>query len=113
MKPVNKTAALSLYGGHHYKSQKKILTADSYLPIKTRKILRWERMNGRIDLTGMRVGRFTVIGVSAESTKKWVVRCRCGIYTERTQKAILNKNNQNDMCELCRDHEYIKSGGLK
>ena len=103
MKPINKTAAIAISGGHHFKSRKKIQTADRDYPIKIRAFTRSENQSGRIDLTGIKFGRFTVIGVSAETPKVWVVRCSCGIYTERRQKSILNPNNSKDCCEYCRE----------
>lgn len=103
MKAVNKTTALAVSGGHHFKSIKKITTADQDFPIPTRKMSRDERLNGRLDLTGIRFGRFTVIGISKNTPKVWVVRCSCGIYTERRMKAILNEKNGADCCEYCRE----------
>jgi len=59
------------------------------------------------DLTGIKKGRLTVIGLSASFSKdnghgyRWVVRCSCGRYEIRRSRTIL-KGNQNDMCNICK-----------
>ena len=105
---INKNTAMAVSGGHHFLSQKKIQTADTDVPIKTRKMRRSERLAGRIDLRGIKFGRFTVIGISAMNNKNWVVRCQCGVYSERKSRSVLNPKNQSDMCELCRENEHLK-----
>lgn len=58
------------------------------------------------DLTGFRFGRFTVVGKLIK--KKWQVRCSCGNYSARKSKAILNPNNNNDCCEVCRELLFLR-----
>lgn len=108
-KPINKTAALVIGKGEQYKSPKKINAKHSYAPIKTRPITLNElNAEGFIDLTSHKVGRLTVVGLSAEKPGRWVCRCSCGMYTERKSKAIKNKNNYVDMCEECRHLVWLK-----
>ncbi len=67
----------------------------------------------RIDLTGRKKGRLTVVGLSASfrgvSRKglRWVVRCSCGMYEIRTEKTI-KKGSDKDMCQRCNDVRYLK-----
>ncbi|MCK5612533.1 hypothetical protein KAR91_62255 [Candidatus Pacearchaeota archaeon] len=105
-KPINKTAALVVGKGYEYTPDKKIQTADQDTPIPTKPILK-----NQLDLTGYKVGRLTVIGLSDKKHKKyalWVARCDCGVYTERRAKTIRNEANSDDCCELCRHLNKLK-----
>jgi len=67
------------------------------------------------DLTGLRVGRFTVVGylhssVSPKSRARWVVRCACGDYASRRTRALRkwmtaapaeNEGRTGDRCHRC------------
>jgi hypothetical protein len=61
------------------------------------------------DLTGMKSGRFTVIGYSTwipgkgklKNPGRWVVRCYCGRHQIATTRAIKN-NYDTHMCIECR-----------
>ncbi len=107
--PINKTAAIVTGAGEHYTPNKKIQTGDSDFPIKSRNPNSSEKASDNFtDLTGVKYGRFTVIGISAEHHGKWVVRCVCGVYTTRKTKAIKNKNNNLDRCEACRHAMFLK-----
>ena len=63
------------------------------------------------DLTGVRFGRLTVIGLHAHTQDKvrWVVKCDCGNYNLRKTKAIRNKNNSEDRCYDCRNKRYLRN----
>lgn len=99
--PMNKTAALVTGKGEHYVSKKKIVTSHHANPIPTRKA-------PQVDLTGLRVGRLTVKGLSRDTPKRWVVRCDCGMFSLRTARAIRNPNNGTDCCEECRQFLFLK-----
>lgn len=100
--PVDRSAAKAVAGGVEFVCPKKIQTADSDVPLQVR--------SGVIpvDLTGVRVGRFVVAGLSASVPKRWVVRCDCGIYSLRTAKAIRNPRNADDRCERCRYLAFLR-----
>jgi hypothetical protein len=107
--PINRIAARAISAGVAYKPQKTIRNLDTDLPIKTREPTQTERRsNGFVDLSGQRVGRFTVIGMASQINAMWVVRCDCGRYTTRTAKAIKNPQNTNDRCEHCRHLAFLK-----
>lgn len=62
------------------------------------------------DLTGRKVGRFTVVGCAVWRPKnwktntnntRWVVRCSCGRYEMLTTKAV-KKAHESNMCVECR-----------
>lgn len=102
-KPVNKTAATVISTGTHFIPQKKIQTNDSDLPLAIRPLTKSELWHKDFrDLTGRRVGRFTVLGASLDFPKHWVVRCACGRYSTRRSRAIKNPENTQDRCEHCR-----------
>jgi hypothetical protein len=100
---VNTTAARVLAKGTHFVGDKKILTADSELPIKTRAL-----PHNMEDLRGVNFGRMTVIGVAADAKGRWVVKCSCGVYTLRSTKAVKNPANEIDCCEQCRHLRHLK-----
>lgn len=108
--PVNITAArVAQFKGVHFESKKRIKTNDSDFPIAIRKPLKQDLNNPQFkDLTGVRFGRFLVLGISRDFGGNWVVRCDCGKYTTRRSKAILNPNNVQDRCEECRELAHLK-----
>ena len=55
-----------------------------------------------IDYSCAKFGKFTVIGLSAHSKGRWVVRCECGEHEFRTAKAIKNPANAQDACAKCK-----------
>jgi hypothetical protein len=67
------------------------------------------------DLTGRRVGRFTVVGYLGKLNRKkkavWLCRCTCGAFESRGAAAITNVDrNPNDSCMSCRYLERVKAG---
>lgn len=64
----------------------------SDLPIQTRAATPRERNDPNYrDLTGVKVGRLSVLGLAAFSTqenRRWVVRCVCGCYEVKKSKYI-------------------------
>jgi hypothetical protein len=110
LKAINKTAALVVGEGMHYTPYVISQNNDNEFYLKTKNIQK-SAMNNHtfVDLTGYRVGRLTVIGLSADFDKKWVLRCDCGIYTTRKTKAIKNEKNAHDMCDTCRKFYRMKS----
>lgn len=111
--PVDRVAAWVTGPGEHFTPRNKVLTNDSEFPIETRHPTVGERnTNGFIDLTGRRVGRFTVIGVARHFAAQWVVRCDCGRYSTRRAKAIKNAENTQDRCEHCRYLASLKRSEL-
>ena len=113
--PVNKVAASVFFKGEEYIPNKIITTKDSELPLDTAAIHGYNK--NMVNLTGMKVGRFTVIG-KYKHGKGWVVKCACGVYTIRQKKAIVNKDNVQDRCEHCKQllfmkrYSYRKSTGI-
>ncbi len=95
--PINKTAAIVTSVGYSYET--KTIRSDCLFSengLKTR-----PTPKGTVDLSGMRSGRFTVIGVSSDSAKlKWVVRCSCGNFEVRSARCI-KKNLDDQMCIKC------------
>ena len=102
--PADRTAAQVTGKGFEYEPDVKVLTADQDMPIPTKPLPRTLNQ----DLTGMRIGRFTVIGLARDIKARWVVRCDCGIYSLRLAKSIKNKDNIQDRCGLCRHLTYLK-----
>ena len=69
---------------------------------------------GIVDLTGVRFGRFTVVGYlkshkqSKQTHHMWLVRCACGTYSLRKHRAIQRATNADDRCSECRHVRYLK-----
>jgi hypothetical protein len=101
--PINKAAAVVVGKGEHYNPNKKVVNVDSDFPLLTKKL----PLNAE-NLIGIKRGQLIVLGMSKDKNGRWVMRCTCGRYTLRTRKAILNEDNQNDCCELCRHWNYVK-----
>lgn len=104
--PINMVAVKTMfYKGEEYIPSKKILTNDSIVPIDIKPL--HQCCNNMENLTGIKFGRFIVIG-KAKNHKGWVVKCACGRYTTRRAKSIKNPNNTQDRCERCRQLAFIK-----
>lgn len=108
--PVDMNAVrVTRFGGEKYMiGAKKIVCFQGIAPPKLRAVPVCTP-----NLTGVRFGRFTVIGLSAklvgEAAGKpamWAVRCDCGNYAKRTSKAVKNPANSVDRCETCRQVVY-------
>lgn len=108
--PINRVAARVVFGKNdNYIPAKKINAPDQDFPHPMYKNLSefLKDPNWR-DLTGIRFGRFTTIGKSIEFNGRWVVRCDCGVYSIRRGKSILNPENSQDRCDLCRHLVFLK-----
>lgn len=75
-------------------------------------------LNG-VDLTGLKVGRLTVVGLLDRSAKGngalWVCRCACGAYTGRKAKGLqagaIEHHPPSYMCEQCFRTHVIRYRG--
>ena len=100
---VNRDTAIAMSGGtsYEYKHRKPSAFFSPLCPP-----LR-EPLRNSLDLTGVKVGRFTVIGLSM-LLGRWVVRCQCGNYEHRRSKAITNPKAPGDRCSECWNLAYLK-----
>lgn len=99
-RPVNRTAALVISSAGDEPWTPSEGSNDSLLPIQTEGRPHWIA-----DMTGATVGSLTVTGLfGLHPTKgpRWVVRCGCGVYSVRGQRAIENPLNGDDRCDRCR-----------
>ena len=103
MRPINATAARVISNGTHFNCNKVIQEFESDTPHPLKNL-----PSKTENLTGKRVGRFTVLGMSRDLKKRWVVRCDCGTYSMRRRKAILNPANNMDRCGECLEIIQIK-----
>lgn len=110
-RPVNRTAALVTSSVGEEPAWKRAEgSRDSDLPIPT-----MGRPFEVCDMVGRRVGRFIVVGYHSNNPKKnaghrWVVRCACGTYSVRGQKALESPANCADACDRCRHVRHMKNG---
>lgn len=88
--PVDRVAARVIGKGVQYQPATKGVAVDSETPLPIARPTRF-RSQGWVDLTGARIGRLLVIGISADRRDRWVCRCDCGRYTLRTAKAVKNQ----------------------
>lgn len=100
--PLNREAGLVFAKGEVFEPLgKKQTTQDSVTPLPMAKSLKPYLINPQFkDLTGVKFGRFTVMGKSTEY-RGWVVRCQCGMWSVRNHKAITKPNNTKDRCNEC------------
>jgi hypothetical protein len=111
--PVNKQAALTCAKGTKFQSRKRITNGALQSPVPmplrpaTKQLL---NTAGFVDCTGKTIGRLTCIGLISLDCdySGWLMRCSCGQYVNRSQKAILNPRNDLDRCENCRHMHFLK-----
>ena len=102
--------------GDHYDPKVKANTycfSTSPLPMKPINTLPYKVRNDPNfkDLTGVKFGNFTVIGLFAlYKYDKWVLQCCCGYYEIRTS-TVINKNPttvDQTRCQSCLDLERLR-----
>jgi hypothetical protein len=108
-RPVNATAARVVSAGTHYRPNKRHGSQVFEVCPPIRQATRRDRsVPGYSDLAGVRRGRLVAIGLSEGAALKWVMRCDCGAYVIRTNKAARNEANTADACEECLHVMYLK-----
>lgn len=102
---VNKTTQLVVSNNIDAKST--FICGDnicSMVPLPT-KIYKSTNMDTDKDLTGVKFGRFVVIGVSLwvpkKNRRRWVAKCKCGRYQIFSTKAIKTHMNLGIDCLKC------------
>jgi hypothetical protein len=120
--PANKTAALTASKGEHFEWAASHCTLHSSAPIPHRTPNREELIKPSFkNLTGMKFGRLSVLGIAAEIPSKakgqrWVVRCVCGAHEIRKAKAIKaaasgrNGEDNSQMCAWCANNQRLQRG---
>lgn len=109
LRPINATAARVVSAGTHYTPNKRHGSEVFEVRPPVRQATRRDRsVPGYSDLAGVRRGRLVVVGLSESAALKWVMRCDCGSYVIRTNKAARNEANDADACEECRHVLYLK-----
>lgn len=96
--PVDKTAAMAVSGGtkHTHSIPDDIFEWESCPPI--RNIKKAKKVSSGIpDLTGVKFGNLTVVGLWEGEDSKWVCQCSCGMYVIRNTSAI----RQSDEIQAC------------
>lgn len=112
--PIDSTAARVTSQAPDYQltEMKTESSWDSELPIAVSSLPRFVD-----DLTGCKLGRLIAIGYhstrrSGQKKKlvhhKWVMRCACGRYTVRTDKAIKAQSDPDHCCGHCNYMSIVK-----
>ena len=106
--PVNRIASIVGFSkGEHYNFKGNEYSRDKDIPYQIRPIRHSEYSNPSfIDITGRKYGRLTVLGLSADVPKRWVVRCDCGKYSMRQTKSLRLLNQM--MCDECTKVERMR-----
>lgn len=103
--PINKTAAFVVSGGVHFEAKIKQHCHDERVNCPS---IRKQWASGNLfNLTGMKVGWLTVIGLSEEKDNRWVCRCVCGKYVFRTAKSLQRIKSVDDKCLHCAKLDYL------
>lgn len=117
--PINKDAAIARDGsGTSWTPERTLeptfVRSHAPIPIKRRKET-WG-----VDLTGMKVGKLTVLGVadfpgrSQKSLAAWVVRCVCGYYETRKAKTLRKPGYADKAaCSECHYVAELKAGRVQ
>lgn len=108
--PIDRVAVrVVMFLGEHFNPDKIVLTNDSETAHRVIRFSKAMRCNPSFDdLTGKRVGRFTVMGLAQDFKGSWVVRCDCGRYSTRKKKSLTNHENVQDRCEHCRHLAFLQ-----
>ena len=104
--PINKTAALVVSNGIHFEPKIKPNPHDERETCPELR-LRWTTQK-TFNLTGLKCGWLTVIGLSAEKKDRWVCRCVCGKYVFRTAKSLRREKVIVDKCIHCNKLDYLR-----
>ena len=113
LRPINATAARVVSAGTHYVANKRHGSQVFDVRPKTRQATHKDKtVPGYCDMTGTRRGRLVVVGLAEGLAMKWVMRCDCGSYVIRSNKAACNKANDADACEECKHVLYLKRSEL-
>lgn len=69
------------------------------------------------NLTGLKVGKLTVVGLAAKTTSDgaaWVVRCVCGYYETRKARTLRRPDYATEaMCDECRYMRELRAGRVE
>ena len=106
--PVNATASRVVSRGFQYEPKINPKNSDSALPLKMRAVTEAMLLGAKdmVDLTGVRWGRLTVLGLSVKS-QRWVCRCDCGSYTLR-QAAGIKSQKEEGLCTTCAHFKHLR-----
>lgn len=114
--PANRAAALDANAkGTEFRPAKEIIKEwdrRSHAPFPTK------RVPFGVDLTGLKVGRLTVIGLADLDERKaksaaWVVRCACGYYEIRRSKSLRSPAYAaRAMCSHCDYQTELRAGNI-
>lgn len=120
--PGDRVAGRVASRGEHFEWQCKDRKVHSPEPIPYRRPNRIESITPSFtDLTGLKFGRLTVLGIAADipsngTGQRWVVRCVCGAHETRKArsiKAATSGERQEDsafMCAWCDNNQRLQKG---
>jgi hypothetical protein len=115
--PLNKDAAIARDGGGTSWTPERALESSfvrSHAPMP----MKAPDHTWRINLTGTKVGKLTVLGVADFPARKsgaaWVVRCVCGYYETRKAKTLRDPvYAERAACSECEYVAELKAGRVK
>lgn len=127
LNPADKTAGMVAGQGEHFEIKVNETQKHQSTPIKTAPITQDILDQPTfVDFSGSKFGRLTVIGKAAEGrarpvgaknygqNRNWVVRCVCGSYEIRKNKALkrfkAGENLENARCRWCDKTENLRNG---
>lgn len=105
LNPIDKNAAEALRPGEHFSSIRRLEQVHLLNPVQCLPLPRDVQF---VDRTGQKKGRMTAIGYLGSGL--WLVRCVCGRYESRRNRAFRSDKNINDKCEECDVTEYLREG---
>jgi len=104
--PINKTAAFVVSSGSHFEPKIKPHCHDERDTCPELR-LQWGTQE-TFNLTGLKCGWLTVVGLSEEKKDRWVCRCVCGKYVFRTAKSLRKTKSIVDKCIYCNKLDYLR-----
>lgn len=104
--PIDKTAALVVSNGTHFDAKIKPHKHDEREALPHLR-LKWATQDS-FNITGLKVGWLTVVGLSEEKNNRWVCRCVCGKYVFRSAKSLRRAKSVDDKCLHCAKLDYLR-----
>lgn len=109
-----KAATVTGSARHHYEPQINVPRGKDHWDAPPRVVPphRYPKAATFVDLRGHKMGWMTVVGylgkINNSGKARWLLKCSCGDYEARGQKAIVNNDDEMHSCHNCGHHRTLR-----